>query len=95
MTSRYASGMTKQIAVKLPDRLVGAIDRLVETGAFDSRSHAVRASLEETVASRRRQGLDRLYREASVRAPETPEEIAEARRLAIDAIGEEPWEQWW
>jgi Arc/MetJ-type ribon-helix-helix transcriptional regulator len=50
--------MTIQIAVKLPDDLVGQIDRLVERGAFDSRSQAVRTGLEAIVADRRRQELD-------------------------------------
>jgi len=30
-----------------------------------------------------------------MRSPETREEVAEAIRLAADAISEEPWERWW
>jgi RimJ/RimL family protein N-acetyltransferase len=29
------------------------------------------------------------------RVPETEEEIAEAKHLAVDAIHDEPWERWW
>lgn len=95
MTRRYARRMTIQIAVKLPDELVREIDRLVDGGAFDSRSQAVRSGLEAIVASRRRQEIDRRYEEAMARFPETNEELAEATRVALDAIDEEPWERWW
>jgi Arc/MetJ-type ribon-helix-helix transcriptional regulator len=87
--------MTIQIAVKLPDDLVNAIDRLVQDGAFDSRSQAIRSGLEAMVAGRRRQAIDRQYRHAMDRLPETNEEIAEATRLAVNAIDEEPWQRWW
>ena len=95
MTDGYAPGMTIQIAVKLPDDLVGEVDRLVQRGDFDSRSQAVRRGLEAMVADRRRQELDRRYRDAMSRLPETEEEMAEATRSAVDAIHEEPWERWW
>jgi Arc/MetJ-type ribon-helix-helix transcriptional regulator len=65
----------------------------VETGAFSSRSQAVRSGLEAMVASGRRQEIDRQYREAGAVAPETPEELADATRLAVDAIDDEPWER--
>lgn len=87
--------MTIQIAVKLPDDLVGEVDRLVQRGDFASRSQAVRRGLEAMVADRRRQELDRGYRDAMSRLPETEEEMAEATRSAVDAIHEEPWERWW
>jgi Arc/MetJ-type ribon-helix-helix transcriptional regulator len=87
--------MTIQIAVKLPDDLVGQIDQLVERGGFDSRSQAVRTGLEAIVADRRRQELDDRYRAAFLRSPETTAEADDATRLAIDSINEEPWEPWW
>jgi Arc/MetJ-type ribon-helix-helix transcriptional regulator len=87
--------MTIQIAVKLPDRLVHEIDRLVEGGAFDSRSQAIRSGLETMVAERQRSEMDLRYGAAMARLPETDEEIAEATRLGIDAIHDEPWQRWW
>lgn len=87
--------MTTQIAVKLPDELIDEIDRLVEQGAFPSRSQAVRTGLDTLVSAHRRRETDRRYREAVARYPESPEELAEARRLAVDAIHDEPWERWW
>ena len=87
--------MTKQIAVKLPEELVGELDSLVERGAFPSRSQAVRTGIEAVVSSHRRQEEDRRYRDAASARPETGEEVAEAARLAVEAINDEPWERWW
>ncbi len=87
--------MTKQIAIKLPEELLGDIDRLVEDGRFDSRSQAVRSGLEAIVEAHRSAAVDQSYRDAMRRLPETDEEMAEAARLATDAICDEPWERWW
>lgn len=87
--------MTKQIAVKLPDGLVNEIDRLVAGGTFNSRSQAIRSGLEAMIAGHRREEIDRRYRDAATRLPETKDEIDEATDLAINAINEEPWERWW
>lgn len=87
--------MTIQIAIKLPDEMVGELDELVEGGAFESRSQAVRAGVEAVVADRRRKQLEQRYRDALARMPETEAELAEAGRLAADAIADEPWERWW
>lgn len=94
-TEGYAAGMTIQVAVKLPDELVAELDRLVAAGSFASRSQAIRSGLEAVVAGRHREEIDLRYREAMTRLPETDEEIAEATRLAIDSINDEPWERWW
>jgi len=87
--------MTVQIAVKLPDMLAGELDRLVERGDFANRSQALREGLETILAARERERLRERYREALMRAPETPGELADASRLAVESIEEEPWERWW
>ena len=43
--SWYHFGMTKQIAVRLPDDLVGFLDALVAEGRFDSRAAIVTREL--------------------------------------------------
>lgn len=95
MTPRYTYRMTIQIAVKVPDELLGEVDRLVERGAFASRSQAIRSGLEAMVSSLHRRDLDQRYRDAFASLPETDDELADARRLAADAIRDEPWEPWW
>jgi Arc/MetJ-type ribon-helix-helix transcriptional regulator len=87
--------MTTQIAVKLPDRLVAELDALVARGAFDSRSEAVRHGIEALVRSDERQQVDAAFEAAFARYPDTAEEMAEATRLAVESINDEPWEKWW
>jgi Arc/MetJ-type ribon-helix-helix transcriptional regulator len=84
-----------QIAVKLPDRLVQELDDLVAQGVFPNRSSAVRRAVEAIVAITRRDALERAYAEGYRRLPESESELAAARRLAVQAIDDEPWDKWW
>lgn len=84
-----------QIAVKLPDGLVRRMDLLVGGGAFASRSALVRRGIELALRLADQERIDRAYEEGYSRAPETDQEIEEARRLAELSIEEEPWERWW
>ncbi len=87
--------MTVQIAVKLPDELVAALDQLVTEGAFDSRSSAVRHGVAVVLAAHRRHAVEQAYVEGYARVPETGEEMQEATQMALESINEEPWEKWW
>lgn len=87
--------MTVQIAVKLPDDLLNELDNLVRAGAFASRSQAVRAGVEAVISGQHRRLLAEKFREGFAKLPDTPQEIADSTRLAVDAIHEEPWERWW
>lgn len=91
---RYTLSMT-QIAVKLPDALVHELDELVAQGLFPSRSSAVRRAVEAIVAGQRRDALELAYADGYRQAPESETELAEAKRLAKQAIDDEPWEKWW
>ncbi len=87
--------MTQQIAVKLSEDLITALDNLVASGRFESRSGAVRAGLRLVIRDAVREQIDRSFADGFRRMPETDDEIAEARRLAIESIEDEPWEPWW
>ncbi|MEO6629871.1 MAG: ribbon-helix-helix domain-containing protein [Aquihabitans sp.] len=84
-----------QIAVKLPEALVRELDELVAQGLFPSRSSAVRRALEIIVSVQRRDAIEEAYANGYREVPETESELAEARRLATQAIENEPWEKWW
>lgn len=84
-----------QIAVKLPDALVRELDELVAQGLFSSRSSAVRRAVEIIVSGQRRDALEEAYADGYRQAPESGSELAEARRLATQAIDDEPWKKWW
>jgi Arc/MetJ-type ribon-helix-helix transcriptional regulator len=84
-----------QIAVKLPDGLVRELDGLVAQGLFPSRSSAVRRAVEMIVSGQRRDALEEAYANGYREVPESESELAEAKRLATQAIENEPWEKWW
>jgi Arc/MetJ-type ribon-helix-helix transcriptional regulator len=87
--------MSTQIAVKIPEEMLEAVDQLVATGRFTSRSEAVRAGLALAVRQAKRETIDRAFTDGFRRNPDRPEELADAQRLAIEAIKEEPWKPWW
>jgi Arc/MetJ-type ribon-helix-helix transcriptional regulator len=87
--------MTTQIAVKLPDELVARLDELVRRGRFPSRSTGVRRALEALLVGEERRRIDAAFTEGFRRIPDDGPELAEATRLALEAIAEEPWERWW
>lgn len=87
--------MTTQIAVKLPDELVAAADRLVADGTFTSRSEVVRRGVEVVVRAGQRHAVDVAYQAGYATRPESAAELAEAERLALAAIRDEPWDRWW
>lgn len=87
--------MTIQIAVKLPDKLVAHLDELVRSGTFPSRSNGVRRALEVLLEAEERRRLDAAFADGFRRVPDDGPELAEATRLAVEAINEEPWERWW
>ena len=87
--------MTVQIAVKLPDELLEAVDRLVASNRFASRSEVVRAGLQRIVADDAAQTIDRAFSEGFTRHPDSDEDMRRATRLAVESIEDEPWEKWW
>ncbi len=84
-----------QIAVKLPDGLVRELDELVAQGHFSSRSSAVRRAVEMIVSGQRRDAIEEAYANGYRQAPASESELTEAKRLATQAIEDEPWEKWW
>ncbi|MBW3606151.1 MAG: ribbon-helix-helix domain-containing protein [Actinobacteria bacterium] len=87
--------MTTQIAVKVPDAVLETIDGLVAQGRYDNRSAAVRAALDMLTRHVRDDAIDRAFTDGFRRVPESPQELSDAYRLAIDAIEDEPWQPWW
>lgn len=87
--------MTMQIAVKLPPELGAALDDLVDRGVYANRSQAVRVAVEALVRRSAVERIDAAFADGFARHPERAEEMADATRLAIEAIEDEPWEPWW
>lgn len=79
------------IAIRLPEGLVEALDRLVESGHFTSRSEAVRGAIDLLVSSHERVTTDRLIVESYTRDPQSDEELAVAREALRALVEDEPW----
>jgi len=62
---------------------------------FPSRSAVIRRGLEAVVEAQRQQAVAQAYERGYRELPESEQELAEATRLAVTAIQEEPWEKWW
>ncbi|MHB1930250.1 MAG: ribbon-helix-helix domain-containing protein [Acidimicrobiales bacterium] len=82
---------TEQIAVRLPEELLDALDALVAGGIYDSRAAAVRAGIEAITALERRHQTDRAIVAGYLRTPPTSAEHDAAIASIRDAIAEEPW----
>lgn len=68
----YVNRMAQQIAVRIPNDQLEALDRAVEAGAFESRAHGVREALKRLLAALREEGIAREYREAYTQHPDDP-----------------------
>ncbi|CAN5747770.1 MAG: hypothetical protein ACR2HP_16150 [Ilumatobacteraceae bacterium] len=87
--------MSTQIAVRLSDEELAALDWIVVHCHWDSRAEALRTALAELTERLRSEEIDRAIIDGYTRIPETQEELDEAMRLSIESIREEPWERWW
>jgi Arc/MetJ-type ribon-helix-helix transcriptional regulator len=74
--------MTTQLAV------------LVADGRLASRSDAVRHGISRVVGDAERERIDDAFAAGFARHPDD-DALAEAERLATEAITEGPWERWW
>ena len=87
--------MTVQIAVKLPDDMLEAVDRLVDSNHFSSRSEIVRAGLQRVIADHRAQTVDSAFTRGVQLHPDSDDDVRRATALAVESINDEPWEKWW
>jgi len=92
---RYAVEVSTQIAVRLTEGQLAGLDWIVRHCSLDSRADAVRTALVALERRLRREQIDQEIIDGYARVPETAAEMAEARRLTIESIAEEPWEKWW
>jgi Arc/MetJ-type ribon-helix-helix transcriptional regulator len=80
--------MSPQIAVRLPDPLLGEIDDLVETGRFETRAEAIRSGIELLVDSERRERIGRAIVEGYRRSPQDEDLDAELGPYPAPDAGE-------
>ncbi|HEY4811721.1 MAG TPA: ribbon-helix-helix domain-containing protein [Solirubrobacteraceae bacterium] len=80
-----------QLVARLDDKLVAAVDELVDSGVVGNRSEAMRMGLERLVEEHRRRRIGAEIVEGYTRHPETDEELAQAETGTRALIEEEPW----
>jgi Arc/MetJ-type ribon-helix-helix transcriptional regulator len=80
-----------QLVTRLDDKLVAAVDELVESGVVGNRSEAMRMGLERLVEEHRRRRIGAEIVAGYERFPETDEELAQAEQATRALIEEEPW----
>ena len=80
-----------QLVTRIDDSTAEAIDELVASGKFSSRSEAVRAGIDRLLDESRRSKTALLILAGYQRLPETSDELDLARRATIAMIAEEPW----
>jgi len=83
--------MTVQLVTRVPEAVAEAIDELVETGVFSSRSEAVRAGLEVVIDRRRRLAVGQAIADGYRRVPQSADDLAWPDSASVAMIGEEPW----
>ena len=83
--------MSVQIAVRIPDALIGQLDDVVASGRFETRADAVRAALEALLETERRAEVGRRIVEGYQRMPQEDAEVASAGEAAAGSLEEEPW----
>lgn len=82
---------TEQIAVRVPEDLLVALDDLVARGVYESRAAAVLAGIEAVLEPHRRRLSDRAIVDGYRRVAPTAVERDAAISSLRDAILEEPW----
>ncbi|HEV7482048.1 MAG TPA: ribbon-helix-helix domain-containing protein [Solirubrobacterales bacterium] len=87
--SRYADCMTQQIAIRIPDAQLQALDDAVEAGSFESRADGVRQALARLLSELREEKIAREYREAYARHPDDPAVGEAGAKLLAEAFRRE------
>jgi Arc/MetJ-type ribon-helix-helix transcriptional regulator len=90
MTKRYAR-VVPQLVTRIDDDTIAAIDALVDTGDFASRSDVVRSGVVLLIDERRRNAIGAEIIAGYRRMPETAGELAAAEAKGRAMIADEPW----
>ena len=83
--------MSQMITFRMPDERVEQLDALVASGAFPTRAAAVRAAIDQLLASLESEAIDRAIIDGYTRIPQTDEDVRWAEAAARRSIAEEPW----
>ncbi len=77
------------------DSLLADVDALVHSGAWTSRSEAVRVGLELAIRHARSRSTDAAFAAGWAERPLGDDEGAELTARSIASIEPDPWDRWW
>jgi Arc/MetJ-type ribon-helix-helix transcriptional regulator len=80
-----------QLVTRVDDRLLAAVDALVDDGVAATRSDAVRIGLEGLVERHRRQQTGQAIVDAYQQHPQREDELAGLNEATRALVEEEPW----
>ncbi|MGH8987316.1 MAG: ribbon-helix-helix domain-containing protein [Acidimicrobiales bacterium] len=80
-----------QLVTRVDDRLLAAVDTLVDEGVAATRSDAVRLGLEGLVERHRRQKTGQAIVDAYQRHPQNEDELSGLSEATRALVEEEPW----
>jgi Arc/MetJ-type ribon-helix-helix transcriptional regulator len=89
LSRRYADCMPQQIAIRIPDDQLRALDSRVKAGTFESRADGVRRALTRLLGELREQEIADEYREAYTRHPQDPAIGEAGAKLMAEALKRE------
>lgn len=79
------------VALRLADETVAAIDALVKTGAYATRTDAMRSAIEALLREQQRSETDARIIAGYTRIPQGDDEVAFANAATRALIDDEPW----
>lgn len=82
---------TVQIAVRLDEEQLEALDSLIAAGEFASRADAVRSGVASVIAAVESRRIDDAIRTGYRKHPPTSGDIEAAHAALREAIADEPW----
>ena len=91
MQAEYDDAMP-QLVTRVDASMAAAMDALVESGRYESRSEIVRTAVASLIDADRRRKIGEAIIEGYDRVPLSDEELAEAEAISIAMIEAEPWE---
>jgi Arc/MetJ-type ribon-helix-helix transcriptional regulator len=80
-----------QLVTRVDDRLLAAVDALVDDGVAATRSDAVRIGLEGLVERHRRQQTGQAIVDAYQQHPQREDELTGLNEATRALVAEEPW----
>ncbi len=80
-----------QLVTRIDAEMADAIDALIASGEFASRSEVVREGVAQLVDERRRRAIGDRIIAGYDRLPESPDELQQAALAARAMIDDEPW----